>query len=80
MSSTWLLLILGRLGFTFVSWLRGLSGDEEREKVVHDVGGRNARDVCMVVRRCDFDNVRAAEERRVSSRARVAKTQKRTRS
>lgn len=49
-----------QLGFTLVSWLRRLSGDEEREKVVHDVGGRNARDVCMVIRRCDFNNVRAA--------------------
>jgi len=53
-SGTW-------LGFTLVSWLRGFSGDEEGEKVVHDVGGRNARDVCMVVCRCDFDNVRADE-------------------
>ena len=67
MSSTW-------LGVTLVSWLRGLSGDEEREKVVHDVGGRNTRDVCMVVCRCDFDNVRAAVEKSVS-RARVAKMQ-----
>jgi len=50
-SSTW-------LGFTLVTWLRRLSGDEEREKVVHDVGGRNTRNVCMVVCRCDFDNVR----------------------
>jgi hypothetical protein len=63
MSSTWLLLVLGRLGFTLVSWFRGLRGDEEGEKVVHDVGGRDTCDVCMVVRRCDFDNVRAAEER-----------------
>ena len=59
-SSTRLLLVLRQLGFTLVSWLRRLSGDEEREKVVHDVGGRNARDVCMVIRRCDFNNVRAA--------------------
>ena len=59
-SSTRLLLVLRQLGFTLVSWLRRLGGDEEREKVVHDVGGRNARDVCMVIRRCDFNNVRAA--------------------
>lgn len=49
-----------QLGFTLISWLRRLGRDEEREKVVHDVGGRNARDVCMVIRRCDFNNVRAA--------------------
>lgn len=59
-SSTRLLLVLRQLGFTLISWLRRLGRDEEREKVVHDVGGRNARDVCMVVRRCDFNNVRAA--------------------
>lgn len=59
-SSTRLLLVLRQLGFTLISWLRRLGRDEEREKVVHDVGGRNARDVCMVIRRCDFNNVRAA--------------------
>ena len=41
---------------------------------MHDVGGRNTCDVCMVVRRRDFDNVRAAVEKSVS-RARVAKMQ-----
>ena len=59
-SSTRLLLILRQRGFTLASWLRGLGGDEEREKVVHDVGGRNARNVCVVIRRCDFNNIRAA--------------------
>ena len=59
-SSTRLLLVLRQLGFTLISWLRRLGRDEKREKVVHDVGGRNARDVCMVIRRCDFNNVRAA--------------------
>ena len=39
---------------------------------MHDVGGRNTRDVCMVVCRCDFDNVRAAVKKSVN-RARVAK-------
>ena len=63
MNSTWLLFVLRRLKFTLVSWLWGLSRDEEREKVVHDVSGRNTRDVGMVVCRCDFDNVRAAKER-----------------
>jgi hypothetical protein len=79
MSNTLLLFILRWLGFTLVSWLRGLSRDEEREKVVYDVSGCNTRDVCMVVCRCDFDNVRAAEERGECqvSRARVTKMQKR---
>ena len=39
---------------------------------MHDVGGRNTSDVCMVVCRCDFDNVRAAVKKSVN-RARVAK-------
>ncbi len=50
------------LGSALVSWFRGLNRHEERKEVVHNVGSRNTRDICMVIRRCDFDDVRAAEE------------------
>ena len=43
------------------SWFRRRSRYEERNEVMDDVGGGDARDICVIIGRCDFDDVCTAD-------------------
>ena len=45
------------LQMTSTSWFGRRSRYEERKEVVYDVGRGDARDICVIVGRCDFDDV-----------------------
>jgi len=46
---------------TSSSSFRRRSRYEERKEVVNDVGRGDARDICVIVGRCDFDDVCTAD-------------------
>jgi hypothetical protein len=51
--------VLGFPCLALTSQFGWLGRHEERKKIMHDIGRGDARDVSVVVRRCDFDDVRA---------------------
>jgi hypothetical protein len=54
------------IGFPYLalaSQFGWLGRHKERKKIVYDIGGGDARDISVVVCRCDFDDVRATKRK-----------------